>query len=78
MPGSRGDALATRLHCLASMNHMLTVRRKARALASLVAATLLSYLEIVGLVIRERLWRMPPRHRRVAEVFASAASRSTP
>jgi hypothetical protein len=58
--------LATRLHFSPGMSRFTTATRRARATVALFTATLASYAKIVGIVISERLWRMPPRRRRSA------------
>jgi hypothetical protein len=52
--------------------------KKAFALIVLVASTLLSYARIVGVVISERLWRIPQRQLRIAGNVANTASRRMP
>jgi len=44
----------------------------------LFASTLLSYAKIVGLVLSQRLWRLPQRQLRTAGDVTNAASRRLP
>jgi hypothetical protein len=55
-----------------------TAHKKAFALVVLVTSTLLSYAKLVGVVLAERLWRIPQRQLRTAEHFANTASRRMP
>jgi len=58
------------------MNRIAT--KKAWAFIALLASTLLSYAKIVGVVLSERLWRIPPRQLRTAGDVANTASRRLP
>jgi hypothetical protein len=57
------------------MDRIATATKKAWAIVMLLASTLLSYAKIVGVVVSERLWRIPPRHLRTAGDLAHGAGR---
>jgi hypothetical protein len=58
------------------MNRIAT--KKAWAFIVILASTLLSYAKIVGVVLSERLWRLPQRRLRTAGDVANTASRRLP
>jgi hypothetical protein len=57
------------------MDRIAIANKKTWALLTLVAATLLSYWKIVGVVLSERLWRIPQRQLRTAGNLANSSSR---
>jgi hypothetical protein len=42
---------------------------------ALIASTLLSYAKLVGVVLSERMWRLPRRRLRTARAFAPDSNR---
>jgi hypothetical protein len=57
-----GNALAL----LPTMNRIATTNKRTLAFIVLFASTLLSYAKIVGVVLSQRLWRLPQRQLRTA------------
>jgi hypothetical protein len=60
------------------MNRIATTHRRTWALIVLLASTLLSYAKIARVVLSERLWRIPRRQLRSAEIVANIANRRLP
>ena len=58
------------------MNRIAT--EKTWAFIELLASTLLSYAKIVGVVLSERLWRIPQRQLRTAGAVANTESKRLP
>jgi hypothetical protein len=57
------------------MDRTITTSKKIWALAALTLSTLSSYAKIVGVVVCERLWRIPRRQRRTVESLANPGRR---
>jgi len=72
-----GDELAAQLHLVSGMSRFITATRRIRATVVILVATVASYARIVGVVVAERLWRMPPRRLR-SDGLGSIPSRSLP
>jgi hypothetical protein len=60
------------------MNRIATTNRRTWALIALLASTLLSYAKIAGVVLSERLWRIPRRQLRRVGAVANTANRRLP
>jgi hypothetical protein len=48
------------------MNRIIIAEERILATVALVLSTLSSYFKLAGLVVRERLWRIPQRQLRTA------------
>ena len=72
--GGAGNSIAL----IPTMNRIVTANKRIWALIVLLASTLLSYAKILGIVVSERLWRIPQRQLRIAGDVNDNASRRLP
>ena len=75
-PGFQREIAGNSIALIPIMNRIATNRTW--AFIVLLASTLLSYAKIVGVVLSERLWRLPQRQLRTAGAIANNVSRRLP
>jgi hypothetical protein len=72
----RREIAGNSIALIPTMNRIAT--KRTWAFIVLLASTLLSYAKIVGVVLSERLWRIPQRQLRMARTVANTESKRLP